>query len=89
MTKIAANAVVIVLIVRVVNARQVIVLIVVHVVPVMKAGKTATGTPYLVMECLEGLDLADLIARDGPSATTGLSVACAASPPTAPRSGCR
>ncbi len=38
-----------------------------HVVPVMKAGKTATGTPYLVMECLEGLDLADLIARDGPS----------------------
>ena len=38
-----------------------------HVVPVMKAGKTSTGTPYLVMECLEGLDLADLIARDGPS----------------------
>ena len=38
-----------------------------HVVPVMKAGKTATGTPYLVMECLEGVDLADLIARDGPS----------------------
>ena len=38
-----------------------------HVVPVMKAGKTASGTPYLVMECLEGLDLADLIARDGPS----------------------
>src|SRR3954463_6719240 len=38
-----------------------------HVVPVMKAGKTASGTPYLVMECLEGVDLADLIARDGPS----------------------
>jgi serine/threonine protein kinase len=37
-----------------------------HVVPVMKAGKTASGTPYLVMECLEGVDLADLIARDGP-----------------------
>ena len=36
-----------------------------HVVPVMKAGKTAAGTPYLVMECLEGVDLADLIARDG------------------------
>ena len=36
-----------------------------HVVPVMKAGKTASGTPYLVMECLEGIDLADLIARDG------------------------
>lgn len=36
-----------------------------HVVPVMKAGKTATGTPYLVMECLEGVDLADLLTRDG------------------------
>jgi serine/threonine-protein kinase len=36
-----------------------------HVVPVMKAGKTHGGTPYLVMECLEGVDLADLIARDG------------------------
>lgn len=36
-----------------------------HVVPVMKAGKTSTGTPYLVMECLEGVDLADLLARDG------------------------
>lgn len=36
-----------------------------HVVPVMKAGKTASGTPFLVMEALEGLDLADLLARDG------------------------
>lgn len=36
-----------------------------HVVPVMKAGKTTNGTPYLVMECLEGVDLADLLARDG------------------------
>jgi len=36
-----------------------------HVVPVTKAGKTATGTPFLVMEALEGLDLADVIARDG------------------------
>jgi eukaryotic-like serine/threonine-protein kinase len=42
-----------------------------HVVPVMKAGKTASGTPYLVMECLEGVDLADLIARDG---TPGLPI---------------
>jgi serine/threonine-protein kinase len=38
-----------------------------HVVPVMQAGKTASGTPYLVMECLEGMDLADLVAHDGPS----------------------
>jgi len=36
-----------------------------HVVPVMKAGKTSGGTPYLVMECLEGVDLADLLAREG------------------------
>jgi serine/threonine-protein kinase len=36
-----------------------------HVVPVMKAGKTATGTPYLVMECLEGVDLSELMTRDG------------------------
>ncbi|HSO39879.1 MAG TPA: protein kinase [Labilithrix sp.] len=36
-----------------------------HVVPVTKAGKTSGGTPFLVMEALEGLDLADVIARDG------------------------
>ena len=36
-----------------------------HVVPVTKAGKTASGTPFLVMEALEGLDLADVIQRDG------------------------
>jgi eukaryotic-like serine/threonine-protein kinase len=42
-----------------------------HVVPVTKAGKTATGTPFLVMEALEGLDLADVIARDG---TPGLPI---------------
>ena len=42
-----------------------------HVVPVTHAGKTANGTPYLVMECLNGLDLADLLARDG---TPGLPV---------------
>ena len=42
-----------------------------HVVPVTKAGKTAGGTPFLVMEALEGHDLADVIARDG---TPGLPV---------------
>ncbi|HEU4409268.1 MAG TPA: protein kinase [Polyangiaceae bacterium] len=35
-----------------------------HVVPVMDARKLPNGTPYLVMECLEGLDLADLLAHD-------------------------
>jgi serine/threonine-protein kinase len=38
-----------------------------HVVPVSDVGCLSTGTPYLVMECLYGLDLADLLARDGPS----------------------
>lgn len=38
-----------------------------HVVPVSDVGCLPTGTPYLVMECLYGLDLADLLARDGPS----------------------
>lgn len=42
-----------------------------HVVPVSDVGCLPSGTPYLVMECLEGLDLADLLARDGP---TGLPV---------------
>jgi serine/threonine protein kinase len=42
-----------------------------HVVPVTVAGKTANGTPFLVMEALEGVDLADLVARDG---TPGLPV---------------
>ena len=36
-----------------------------HVVPVTVAGKTSNGTPFLVMEALEGVDLADLVARDG------------------------
>lgn len=36
-----------------------------HVVPVSHAGETTNGVPYLVMECLHGLDLADLLARDG------------------------
>ena len=38
-----------------------------HVVPVSDVGCLQSGTPYLVMECLYGLDLADLVARDGPS----------------------
>ena len=42
-----------------------------HVVPVTKAGKTASGTPFLVMEALEGKDLADVISHDG---TPGLPV---------------
>lgn len=36
-----------------------------HVVPVEDVGKLPSGAPYLVMPCLEGLDLADLLARDG------------------------
>ena len=36
-----------------------------HVVPVDDVGKLASGAPYLVMPCLEGMDLADLLARDG------------------------
>jgi len=36
-----------------------------HVVPVDDVGKLSTGAPYLVMPCLEGVDLADLLARDG------------------------
>jgi serine/threonine-protein kinase len=36
-----------------------------HVVPVNESGKLPSGAPYLVMECLHGLDLADLLARDG------------------------
>lgn len=38
-----------------------------HVVPVSDVGCLPSGTPYLVMECLYGRDLADLLARDGPS----------------------
>ena len=38
-----------------------------HVCPVSDVGCLPSGTPYLVMECLYGLDLADLLARDGPS----------------------
>ena len=38
-----------------------------HVLPVNDVGLLPNGTPYLLMECLYGLDLADLLARDGPS----------------------
>lgn len=36
-----------------------------HVVPVDDVGKLPSGAPYLVMPCLEGMDLADQLARDG------------------------
>ena len=42
-----------------------------HVVPVEDVGKLSSGAPYLVMPCLEGMDLADLLARDG---TPGLPI---------------
>lgn len=42
-----------------------------HVVPVDDVGKLPSGAPYLVMPCLEGMDLADLLARDG---TPGLPI---------------
>ncbi|MBX3208607.1 MAG: serine/threonine protein kinase [Labilithrix sp.] len=38
-----------------------------HVLPVTDVGLLPNGTPYLLMECLYGVDLADLLARDGPS----------------------
>lgn len=38
-----------------------------HVLPVNEIGLLPNGAPYLCMECLYGLDLADLLARDGPS----------------------
>jgi len=43
-----------------------------HVVPVSHAGETSNGIPYLVMECLHGKDLADLLAQEAPA---GLPVA--------------
>ncbi len=36
-----------------------------HVVSVLDVSKLATGLPYLVMEYLEGVDLAHLLAREG------------------------
>ena len=38
-----------------------------HVLPVNDVGLLPNGAPYLCMDCLYGLDLADLLARDGPS----------------------
>jgi serine/threonine-protein kinase len=40
-----------------------------HVVRILDVGTLETGTPYIVMERLEGTDLADLIAREGPMET--------------------
>ncbi len=38
-----------------------------HVVKVFDVGRMPSGAPYLVMEYLEGRDLADLLAREGPA----------------------
>src|SRR5687768_4430459 len=37
-----------------------------HVVRIMDAGSLPNGAPYIVMEYLEGCDLAELLARRGP-----------------------
>ena len=37
-----------------------------HIVPVLDAGLTAAGLPYLVMELVDGEDLGRRISRDGP-----------------------
>lgn len=37
-----------------------------HTVRVHDVGKTDDGTPYMVMECLEGADLAKVLKQDGP-----------------------
>src|SRR5690606_14739903 len=37
-----------------------------NIVAILDLGRLDTGEPYLVMELLEGEDLADLIAREGP-----------------------
>jgi serine/threonine-protein kinase len=39
-----------------------------HVARVTDVGMLETGSPYLVMECLEGTDLSALVARQGPLA---------------------
>ncbi len=43
-----------------------------HVVKVFDVGQLPTGAPYLVMEYLEGVDLSDLLTREG---TPGLPIA--------------
>jgi serine/threonine-protein kinase len=43
-----------------------------HVVKVFDVGQLKSGAPYLVMEYLEGIDLSDLLAREG---TPGLTIA--------------
>ena len=37
-----------------------------HVARVLDVGEDAVGTPYIVMEHLEGMDLADILKRQGP-----------------------
>jgi hypothetical protein len=37
-----------------------------HVVRVLDVGRTATGSPYIVMEYLDGYDLAQVLERSGP-----------------------
>jgi len=53
-----------------------------HVAKVLDVGKLATGAPFIVMELLEGEDLGQLIARDGPLpihvAATHILEACGA-----------
>lgn len=51
-----------------------------HITRIIDVGKLENGAPYMVMEFLEGCDLADLIERDGPlsieTAATYLLQAC-------------
>ncbi len=42
-----------------------------HVLPVLDVGLLPNGAPYLMMECLQGCDLSQLLEREGP---TGLPV---------------
>jgi len=46
-----------------------------HVVKVLDAGETARGVPYIVMDYVDGRDMAELLARDG---APGIGVARAA-----------
>ena len=51
-----------------------------HITRIIDVGKLENGAPYMVMEFLEGCDLADLLVRDGPlsveTAATYLLQAC-------------